>query len=60
MGNATPRVRRFLLRRKTSIVKIPFMRSAEYVTPQRMGGRVAPTKSMSAWRPVVSWLIATP
>jgi len=41
----------FLVSRKSSIVKTPFTRSAEYVTPQRVGGRVAPTKSVSAVRP---------
>jgi hypothetical protein len=33
------------------MVTTPFSSSAEYVTPQRMGGRVAPTKSTSAVNP---------
>src|SRR5437773_2691944 len=57
IGNASARVSRFWVRRKTSSVKTPFARSAEYVTPQRIGGRVAPTKSGSAVSP--EWLALT-
>ena len=46
------------MRRKTSIVKTPLTRSAEYVTPQRIGGRVAPTKSGSAVSPTLRSLTA--
>jgi hypothetical protein len=53
IGKPSASVRRFFVRRKTSIVKTPFTRSAEYVTPQRIGGLVAPTKSTSAVKP---WL----
>jgi hypothetical protein len=51
MGAASSSVRRFLVSRKISMVTTPFMRSAEYVTPQRIGGRVAPTNSASAVSP---------
>jgi len=36
-----------------------FTRSAEYVTPQRIGGRVTPTKSGSAVKPRFASLMAT-
>jgi TolB-like protein len=42
---------RFLVRRKTSIVNTRLRRSAENVTPQRIGGLVTATKSMSAVSP---------
>src|SRR5690348_9945726 len=45
------RVRRFRVSRNTSIVKTRLNRSAENVTPHRIGGRVTATKSGSAVRP---------
>jgi hypothetical protein len=46
-----------LVRRNASIVNTRFKRSAEYVTPHRMGGRVAPTKRTSAVTPTFLVLI---
>ena len=56
-GSRSSSVRRFLVRRKTSIVKTRLKRSAEYVTPQRIGGRVTPTKRISAVRPALRSLM---
>src|SRR5450755_352381 len=44
-------VSRFLLNRKISMMKTILKSSAEYVTPQRMGGRVAPINSGSTDSP---------
>src|SRR5580704_9295185 len=51
MGNASSSRNKFFDNKKISIVKTRLKSKAEYVTPQRIGGRVAPTKSTSAVSP---------
>jgi hypothetical protein len=51
IGAQSNSVSRFFDSRKTSIVNTKLNNNAEYVTPQRIEGRVAPTKSMSAVSP---------
>jgi hypothetical protein len=51
MGMAISSVNRFFVRRKVSIVKIMLKRSAENVTPQRIGGRVTATNNGSETNP---------
>src|ERR1700739_252449 len=59
MGMAMRSVRRFFVRRKTSIVKTRLKRIAEKVTPQRIGGRVTATKSTSAVSPALRSLTSS-
>src|ERR1700736_2701046 len=51
MGAQSSNVSKFFVRRKASRVNTMLNSSAEYVIPQRIEGRVAPTKSGSAVRP---------
>src|ERR1700746_2209481 len=53
MGAQTSSARRFLVTRKISIVNTRLKISAEYVTPQRIGGLVAPTNRGSALSPAL-------
>ena len=52
IGKAISSVSRFLVSRNISIVNTRLKRSAENVTPQRIGGRVTATNSGSAVSPV--------
>src|SRR5258708_12177894 len=51
MGAQSSNISKFFVSRKASSVNTMLNKSAEYVTPHRIDGRVAPTKSGSAVRP---------
>src|SRR5258708_23815912 len=51
MGAQSSNISKFFVSRKASSVNTMLNNSAEYVTPHRIDGRVAPTKSGSAVRP---------
>src|SRR5258708_13390329 len=51
MGAQSSNISKFFVRRKASRVNTMLNSRAEYVTPHRIGGRVAPTKSGSAVSP---------
>src|SRR5258708_31828488 len=51
MGAQSSNIRKFFVRRKASRVNTMLDSRGEYVTPHRIEGRVAPTKSGSAVRP---------
>jgi hypothetical protein len=53
MGRHSNKVGKFFVNKNASIVNTILKRMAEYVTPQRMGGRVAPTNKGSAVNPAL-------
>jgi hypothetical protein len=60
IGKHNNRIRRFFVNKNASRVNTMLKSSAEYVTPHRIGGRVAPTNRGSAVRPVLSSLTMDP